>query len=76
MLTQRRGKNVALAALILQLVFTAVMVVVWLWTHSLSAMSTALLLAGGVAFWLMVAVLFYCRELAQREEFELEEIAA
>lgn len=76
MILQRRGKNIAIAGAILQFVFTAVMGVIWLWTGSLSAASCVLFLAGGVGLWLMVAVLFYCRQLQRREAMELEEIAA
>ncbi len=74
MLSQKRGKNVALAGGLFQMIFTAVMIAVWRYTGSISAMCTAWLLAGGVLLWLIVAVLFYFNELARREELELEEI--
>ena len=76
MIHQRRGKNVALAGALCQSVFSAVMLVVWLWTGSVAAMSCLWLLAGGLGVWLMAALLFYCRELELRESLELEEIAS
>ncbi len=76
MMQQKRGKNVALAGAVLQTVFAAVMLVVWLWTHSVAAMAVLWMLVGGVPAWLMVALLFYCREMEQREALELEEISA
>jgi len=72
----KRGKNVAIAGTLLQLVFTAALLAMWLLTGSLSAMACTWALAAGVLLWLMVAVLFYCRQLAAQEEIELAEIAA
>ena len=72
----KRGKNVAIVGTILQLVFTAAMLTMWLLTKSLAAMVCTWALAGGVLLWLMAAVLFYCRQLAAQEEIELAEIAA
>lgn len=74
MLSQRRGKNVALVGGLFQVIFTAVMIAVWQYTGSLAAMCTAWVLAGGIALWLIVAVLFYFNELARQEAIELEEI--
>ena len=76
MKAQGRGKNVAAAGVAFQLIFTAVMVVVLVWTRSASAVSTAVFLAGGVGMWAMLTLLFYCRLLARRETIELEEIRA
>ncbi len=72
----RRGKNVSLAGAALQLVFAAVLLAVWLYTASLTAMAAAWVLAAGLVVWVMVAVLFYCRQLEQRERLELDELAA
>ncbi|MDY6913614.1 MAG: SPFH domain-containing protein, partial [Planctomycetota bacterium] len=66
----------AVAGLVLQVIFAAVMLAVWLATGSLAAMSCTWLLAAGLAVWLMVLVLFYCRQLERREAEELEDIAA
>jgi len=52
------------------------MLAIWLATGSLAAMTTVWLLAGGVALWLMVLLLFYTRQLERREAIELEEIAS
>ena len=76
MIQQRRGKNVALAGAFFQLVFTAVMLVIWLWTRSAAAMSCLWFLIGGLGVWLMAALLLYCRQIERRESLELEEIAA
>jgi len=76
MVTQTRGKNVAVGGAVLQFLFTAVMVILWAWTGSLSALACLCFLAGGVLLWLMVALLFYCRQLERLEALELEEIAA
>ena len=72
----RRGKNVAVIGTICQLVFTAALLAMWLLTRSQAAMTCTWVLGGGVPLWLMAAILFYCRQLAAREEAELAEIAA
>ena len=76
MLTQRRGKNVAVAGVALQCVIAVVLLVLWFWTGSLTSMATAWLVAGGVGLWLVTALLFYSRQLERREALELEQIAA
>ena len=76
MLEQRRGKNIALTGLVLQLAAALVMTITWQASGSLSSLSCTLFLAGGLPLWLMIAALFYCRELASREAVELEEISA
>jgi regulator of protease activity HflC (stomatin/prohibitin superfamily) len=73
---QRRGKNVAIAGVVLQTVFTAVMVGIFLVVQSGSALSCVVFLAGGLGVWLMMALLYYVRQLERREAKELEEIAA
>lgn len=75
MTDDRRGKNVSILGAIFQMVLAGVMVVIWLFTGSAAAMACIWLLAGGVPLWLMVAMLFYCRQLKRIEEIELEEIA-
>jgi regulator of protease activity HflC (stomatin/prohibitin superfamily) len=67
---------VASAGLILQVVFTAVMLAIWLMTGSRAAMAAVWLLTGGAALWLMVLLLFYARQMQRREALELEEIAS
>ena len=76
MIAQRRGKNVAIAGLFLQIAFTAVMLAIWLATGSLAAMSALWLLTGGAALWLAVLLLFYTRQMERREALELAEIAS
>ena len=76
MTDQRRGKNIAIAGAVLQVIFTAVLVGIFLIVHAPSALSCLVFLAGGLGVWLMVALLFYVRELEAREAKELEEIAA
>jgi len=73
---EKRGKNVAIIGTILQLAAAIAMLTMWLLTNSLAAMVCMWLLAGGVLLWLMVLILFYCRQLAAQEEIELEEIAS
>jgi regulator of protease activity HflC (stomatin/prohibitin superfamily) len=75
MIAQKRGRNVAIAGLVLQVAFTAVMLAIWLLTGSRAAMATIWLLTGGVALWLVVVLLFYTRQLQRQEAIELEEIA-
>jgi modulator of FtsH protease HflK len=76
MISQRRGKNVSSAGVVLQVAVTVIMLAIWLLTGSNSAMASVWLLTGGVALWLMVLLLFYARQLAAREAIELEEIAS
>jgi modulator of FtsH protease HflK len=76
MIAQRRGKNVAIAGLILQLAFTAVMLAIWLITGSHAAMAATWLFTGAVALWAAVLLLFYTRQIERREAIELEEIAS
>jgi modulator of FtsH protease HflK len=70
-----RGKNVSLFGAILHAVFAIVMLIVASWTDSSAALATAMLLACGPVLWLMTVVLFYCLQLARREEMEFEELA-
>ena len=76
MMEQRRGRNVAITGAIFQFIFTAVLVAIWMVTGSLAAMACIWMLAGGGMLWLMLIILFYCRQLARREQMELAEIAA
>lgn len=76
MIAQKRGKNVALAGAVAQLVFTVVMTIIWGLTDSFSALSCLVLLASGLPLWLIAALIFYCRQLAGREEDELAQLAA
>lgn len=76
MTEEKRGKNVAIFGTVLQTAVTVAMLAMWMLTNSLAAMVCMWLLAGGVLLWLMVTMLFYCRQLAAQEEAELEEIAA
>jgi len=75
MKTSRRGKNVALLGAAGQLVFAVVLLIDWTWAKSAAAMACALLLATGALLWLMAALLLYCRQLADREQEELSELA-
>ena len=75
MIVSRSGKNVAIVGGVCQLIFSTVMVTVWLLTGSFGALACAILLAGGLGLWLVTALLFYCRQLARREEMELAELS-
>jgi len=74
--SQRRGKNVAIIGLILQLVLAGVLFGLWRATGSLAAMSLSWVMASGTLLWLMAIVLFYTRQLQCQEALELEQIAA
>ena len=71
---QKRGKNVAIVAAVLQAIITLVMVIIWRLTGSAAAMVSLWMLLGGVAVWLTTAVLFYARQLEQQEALEYQEI--
>ena len=72
---QRRGKNIAIAGAVLQALFTAVMLGIFLTVPVMSALTCVVFMAGGLGAWLMVALLFYVRQLQRREDKELAEIA-
>ena len=74
MMQHRHGKVVALIGAVLQAVFAAVLLVIWLWTGAAAAMSAMWFVVAGLPAWLMTAVIFYCRQLEQREELEFQEI--
>ena len=75
MKNSRRGKNVALIGAAGQIVFAAVMLIAWAWAESAAAMACTLLLVSGAMLWLMVSLLLYCRQLAERERVELSQLA-
>jgi len=72
---QARGKNVAIGGAVLQLIFAAVTLGAWLLSGSQAALAAGLFVLAGVGLWLLVAVQFYCRQLAAQEAAELEELA-
>src|ERR1035437_8118969 len=74
--SQRRGKKAAILGLVFQVVLSTVMLVVWVRTESLSAMTAFWFVSGGLALWEMAGVLFYCRPRDRQEAVELEEIAS
>jgi len=76
MTDEKRGKNVSILGAAVQIALTGVMVIIWRLTGSAAAMACTWLLGGGLGLWLMVALLFYCRQLKRIEEMELAEIAA
>ena len=76
MIIQKRGKNVAIAGAVAQLVISVVMLIIWLLTDSLSTLSCLLPLVAGIPLWLAAALLLYCRQLASQEAEELAELAA
>ncbi|MCL2700536.1 MAG: SPFH domain-containing protein [Phycisphaerae bacterium] len=73
--SQRRGKHIAIAGFVVQLALSGVLLVIWKLTDSLSAMSLGWLMISGSPLWLMSAVLFYVRQLACQETLELEQIS-
>ena len=72
----KRGRNVALVGAVLQAIFALLAVILWRTTGSRAMFTTWWLLLGGLPLWLMTALLFYVRMLAEREARELEELAA
>jgi len=75
MMTSRRGKNVALIGAAGELIFAVVMLIAWTWANSAAARACTLMLLCGALLWLMVALLLYCRQLAEREQVELRQLA-
>ena len=71
----KRGRNVALAGAVLQTVFAVLAVILWRTTGSRAMLTTWWFLLGGLPLWLMTALLFYVRILADREAREIEELA-
>lgn len=71
-----RGKNVAIVGAAAQAVFAVVLLALSIWTRSSAAASASVMVAGGLLVWLMVALLFYARQRAKREELELADLAA
>lgn len=75
MKNQKRGKNIAIAGLVIQSAITVVAAVVWRMSGSHAALSAIWLLLGGVPLWLFTAVFFYARQLQRIEEIEIRELA-
>ena len=76
MIEQKRAKNVALFGAGAYLAFLVLIVLVSRMTFAPSTLPMVVFLGGGLPLWLMVAVRFYCRQLASQEEHELAELAA
>jgi len=75
MKNQKRGRNIAIAGLIVQSVMTLVIAIVMGMTGSLAAMPVLWILLGGIPLWLFTVIFFYARQLQRREEIELEELS-
>lgn len=73
MVDQRQAKNVAVLGAVVQSALAVVLLVIWLWTGSLAAMTCTLLLAGGLPVWLVLAITFYAQRLEELEAAELED---
>ncbi len=76
MITQKRGKNVAIAGTVGQLLLAGVVMTIWLWTNSLAAMTCTIFILCGLPLWLIAVLLFYCRQLERKEAIEFEQLAA
>jgi regulator of protease activity HflC (stomatin/prohibitin superfamily) len=68
--------RLALKGLLVQAVLCVALLFVYGWTMADSPYAALWFLLGGLPLWLMVMLLFYCRQLAAREALEIEEIAA
>jgi regulator of protease activity HflC (stomatin/prohibitin superfamily) len=75
LLTQTRGRNVALLGAVVQLALAAVVLGLWMWTRSHLTLVTAIATGGGVLLWLMVALVFHVRRLEAMESLELDQLA-
>ncbi|MFP4104802.1 MAG: SPFH domain-containing protein [Phycisphaerae bacterium] len=75
MIGQGRGKNVAIGGALLQLLLMIGTFLIWYLTGSLAAMGAFWVLIAGVLIWVFTMLLFYVRQLAERERVEHEEIA-
>jgi regulator of protease activity HflC (stomatin/prohibitin superfamily) len=75
MITQKRGKNVAIVGALVQLALAFAMLVIWMTGDSAAAQTAAAMMGGGVLLWLMTALLFYCGQLARAEATEIEELS-
>ncbi len=71
---QKRGKNVSLVGLILQLILSAVLLALWRWSGSQALLSGTLAMAGGVLLWIVLSVLFSARQLAAIEQREIDQL--
>ncbi|MCY2926313.1 MAG: hypothetical protein NT031_12900, partial [Planctomycetota bacterium] len=76
MTEQKRAKNVALFGAGAYVVFLVLVTMLSHLTFATSTVPVLAFLGGGLPLWLMVAVRFYCRQLAKQEEHELAELAA
>jgi regulator of protease activity HflC (stomatin/prohibitin superfamily) len=75
MITQKRGKNVAIVGALSQLALAFAMLVIWMASGSAAAQTAAAMMGGGVLLWLMTAMLFYCGQLERAEAAEIEELS-
>ncbi|MCY2931742.1 MAG: SPFH domain-containing protein [Planctomycetota bacterium] len=76
MTEQKRAKNVALVGAVVHVAFLGLVVGISHLTEATSTVPLVVFLGGGLPLWLMIAVRFYCRQLAKQEEHELAELAA
>jgi regulator of protease activity HflC (stomatin/prohibitin superfamily) len=74
MITQKRGKNVAIVGALVQLALAFAMLVIWMTSGSAAAQTAAAMMCGGVLVWLMTALLFYCGQLERAEAAEIDEL--
>ncbi len=74
MMEQKRGRNVAIAGLVLQFLFAAAMAIVFFTTDSRAALLAAASLTAGIPLWMMVTILLYTEQLVAQEQAELEEL--
>lgn len=72
----KRGALAALAGLGLQALLAGLIAVIWILSGSTVPLMVLLLLPGGLAIWLVSAILFYCRHMAEVEAREMAQLAA
>ena len=76
MTEQSRGRTVSIWGLTFQTVFAAILLAIWLWVGVPAALPAAVFVASGVLLWLVVAMMFYIRHLAEQERIELEQLTS
>jgi regulator of protease activity HflC (stomatin/prohibitin superfamily) len=71
----RRGQKVALAGAVLQAGLAVLAAALWLVSQSAAAWPVIWMNLAALPLWILTAILFHCRHLARREEWELEQFS-
>ena len=71
---EKRGRNVAIGGLIVQIILAASTLVLAAVSNSAAMFSLGMMLLGGLVLWILVAVVFYVRQRAAMEAMEIEQL--